>query len=145
VIDLRAYQEKEQSMPTKRDQEGRTKTSSRPPAAEPKQDAAAESPQAQTRTDESWKQNFPQAAAAGASRDEYQQTADQRRVQAERTSNLELAAEKEQERKSEVNGDPIPTGESDNPHDKEPAVDPVGDAEAEPDVDSPPEREIPKT
>lgn len=67
--------------------------------------------------DPNWKQNFPQAAAAGASRDEYQMTADARRIQAERAVNLEKA------RQAKVNGEPTPSGESDNPHEGEAQTD----------------------
>jgi hypothetical protein len=91
----------------------------------------------ESKSDQSWKQNFPEAAAQGAARDEYQQTADERRVQAQ------LAAQKEAQRQAEVENVPVPTGENENPHSEEPAVDPTL-PKADPDADSPPNREPPK-
>lgn len=67
--------------------------------------------------DQNWKQNFPQAANAGAAREDYQHTADARRIQAERAANMERA------RQAKVNGEPEPTGESDNPHEDESQTD----------------------
>lgn len=90
---------------------------------------------AATSQDESWKNNFPQAAAANATREAYQQTADERRVQAERAALLEA------KRKSIVNADPVPSGEGENPHAEEPGVDAEGESVANPDVDSPPNRQ----
>ena len=69
--------------------------------------------------DQAWKQNFPQAAASPSNpRESYQQTADERRAQAELAAKLEAA------RKQQVEGTPTPTGEGENPHEDEPAVDP---------------------
>lgn len=72
----------------------------------------------ESKGDESWKQNFPQAAATGTAREDYQKTADERRAQAQ------LAAQLEQARKAEVEGEPTPSGNEENPHSEEPAVDP---------------------
>lgn len=130
-------------MVTKDDQEGRVQNAVVPTTQHTTAETAGPGAE-KTRTDDSWKQNFPQAAQANASREAYQQTADEQRVQAERAANMELAAEKEEERKATVEGDPIPTGEGENPHSQEPATDPDGDSPAKPDVDSPPNREPPQ-
>ena len=115
-------------MVTKDDQEGRVKNAVLPTTPHTTADTAGPGA-AETRSDDSWKQNFPQAAEANAGRETYQQTADQVRIQAERAANMELAAQKEEERKHQVEGDPIPTGEGENPHSQEPATDPDGDSE----------------
>lgn len=70
-----------------------------------------------TKTDDGWRKNFPQADAAGAAREDYQKTADQRRAEAQLAANLERA------RQAEVEGEPVPTGEGENPHEGEPQVD----------------------
>lgn len=130
-------------MPTKDDQEGRVKNAILPTTPTTTAETAGPGA-AETRSDDSWKQNFPQAAQANAARDAYQQTADERRVQAERAANLDHAAQREAERQATVNDEPVPTGEGENPHAQEPVTDPSGEQPAKPDVDSPPNREPPK-
>lgn len=76
-----------------------------------------------------WKENFPQANAAHAARDEYAQTADERRIQAERAANLEEA------NREKLNDDPHPTGDSVDPHAKDPALEKHGEEEPELDAD----------
>jgi hypothetical protein len=98
-------------------------------AAVPQDPSAGQDP---GKSDQDYQKHFPQAQAANASRESYQQTADERRVQAERAANLEQA------RQSKINDDPVPTGESKNPHedeepiekhsDNEPPVDPEEEA-----------------
>lgn len=57
-------------------------------------------------------QDYPQGApeAAHQGRQDYEQSADARRVQAERKRNLDHAKE------AEKNGDPKPSGKGENPH-----------------------------
>lgn len=100
-------------MPTKDDQEGRVKNAILPTTAHTTPETAGPGAIGSYPKDESWKQNFPQAAQAGAARDEYQMTADARRIQAERAANLERA------RQAKVNDEPVPSGEGDNPHENE--------------------------
>lgn len=97
-------------MTTKDDQQGRVKTGDT----------------GKTGSAEDLKKHFPQAGQANASREAYQQTADERRIAAERAANMDLAAQKASAEDAQRQGDPIPTGESDNPHAEEPAVDPEG-------------------
>ena len=99
-------------MPTKDDLEGRVKNAILPTTPHTTPDTAGPGAK-ETRSDDSYLANFPQAQAANASREAYQQTADAARIQAERAANLEAA------RKSKVNADPVPSGESDNPHEGE--------------------------
>jgi hypothetical protein len=102
-------------------QEGRVKQAILPTTPHTTADTAGKGA-AETHAEGSdeWKKQFPQANAAGASRDEYQQSADARRIQAERAANL--AAKRDSER----NGDPVPTGEGENPHEGGDNVDPDG-------------------
>ncbi len=118
-------------MPTKDDQEGRVKNAILPTTPTTTAETAG-SGAAETRNDDSWKQNFPQAAEAGASREEYQQTADQARVQAERAANMEAAAKKERDRQATINDEPVPTGESANPHEGEEASETPKHGEGDP-------------
>lgn len=80
-------------------------------------DATEKSGDFSAENDQSWKQNFPQAAAQGASREDYQMTADARRIQAERKVNQEKA------RQAKVNDEPEPSGEGENPHEGESQTD----------------------
>ncbi len=70
---------------------------------------------------ESWREKFPQAAQQGTVREDYQRTADERRVQAE------AAAKRELQRRALVDGEPVPSGEGENVHADEPDADPEGD------------------
>lgn len=67
-----------------------------------------------------WKDNYPQAKEAGASREEYQKTADERRVQAEARANQEEA------NREKLEGDPQPTGDSIDPNAKTPELEKHG-------------------
>jgi len=70
-----------------------------------------------------WKDNFPQAKEAQAGRDDYQKTADQLRVEAEKR------AVQEEANREKVEGDPQPTGDSVDPHAKEPELEKHSDNE----------------
>jgi hypothetical protein len=66
------------------------------------------------KSDEGYLGLFPQAAAQRA---DYELTPDARRIQAERAHNLSRAKQAKKE------GDPVPTGEGENPHEDEAPTD----------------------
>lgn len=107
-------------MVTKDDQEGIVHTT------EGAKSGKAAVDQVDASNDESYKENFDNKSDAGhlglfpqaaAQRADYELTPDARRIQAEREHNLSRA------KQAQMNGDPVPTGEGENPHEDEAPTD----------------------
>lgn len=88
------------------------------------------------KSDESYKEHFPVAQ-----RHEYELPPDAQRIQAERRKNLGKLEDRDRQVKATIAGEPVPSGESDNPHDEETAESVPKHGDGEPPVEDDPERE----
>jgi len=68
------------------------------------------------KSDRSWKNHFPRAASSGGARDPFHGTPEDLNERRRRQEDVELENESIRE------GDPVPTGEGENPHANDPPV-----------------------